>query len=91
MVSNYQFEDAVEQILLFEPDATDAELVEEVVSLAAEYGLVVAADAVTVHQRAADRMIDITYTTDVAFIPGLITRPVTFKPSASARLLTKRR
>ena len=31
-----------------------------------------------------------TYTTDVAFIPGGITQPVTFNPTASVRLLTKR-
>ena len=31
-----------------------------------------------------------TYTTDVAFIPGVITQPVTFNPTASVRLLTKR-
>ena len=87
-VSNYQFEDEVEQTLLFAPNASDAEVTEKVVSLAEEYGLQVSAEDVTISQRAADRMIDISYTTDVAFIPGLITQPITFSPHASVRLLT---
>jgi len=91
ILSNYQFEDQVEQLLLFEPNASDAEVIEQVVTLAADYGLPVEADDVTVRERAADRVVDITYTTDVAFIPGFITWPITFTPSASVRLLGRRR
>ena len=87
-MSNYQFEDAVKQALLFAPNASDAEVTEKVVTLAEEYGLPVSAEDVTISQRAADRMVDISYTTDVAFIPGIITQPITFSPHASVRLLT---
>ena len=90
-MSNYQFEDAVEQTLLFAPNASDAEVTEKVVTLAEEYGLPVSAEDVTISQRAADRMVDISYTTDVAFIPGIITQPITFSPHASVRLLTPQR
>ena len=90
-MSNYQFEDAVGQVLLFTPNASDAEVTEKVLSLAEEYGLPVSAEDVTISQRAADRMVDISYTTDVAFIPGLITQPITFNPHASVRLLTPQR
>lgn len=90
-MSNYQFEDAVEQALLFAPNASDAEITQQVVGLAADYDLPVEADGVAVSQHGADRVVDITYTTEVAFIPGIITRPITFHPSASVRLLTQRR
>lgn len=90
-MSNYQFEDAVEQALLFAPNASDAELTQQVLSLAAEYGLPVEADDITLSERASDRIVDVNYTMDVAFIPGIITQPVTFNPSASVRLLTQRR
>ena len=90
-MSNYQFQDDVEQALLFAPGASDAEVIEKVVSLAAEYGLPVSAEDVTISQRAADRMVDINYTADVAFIPGLINQPIKFNPHASVRLLTPQR
>ena len=90
-MSNYQFEDAVGQVLLFTPNASDAEVTEKVLSLAEEYGLPVLAEDVTISQRAADRMVDISYTVEVAFLPGLITQPITFTPHASVRLLTPQR
>ncbi len=88
LVSNYQFEDAVEQALLFAPNSSDAEITQQVVNLADEYGLPVEATDVTVSQRASDRIVEITYTTPVEFLPGIITQPITFNPRASVRLLT---
>lgn len=90
-LSNYQFQDAVEQALLFSPNSTDPELVQQVLTLADEYGLPVEADNIAISQRASDRIVDVTYTTDVAFLPGIITQPITFSPSASVRLLTPQR
>lgn len=90
-MSNYQFEDAVEQALLFSPNASDAEITQQVVSLADEYGLPVTAEDITISQRSADRIVDVSYTMDVAFIPGVITQPIKFNPSASVRLLTQKR
>jgi len=90
-LSNYQFEDAVEQALLFAPDGTDDEWTQQVLTLAAENGLPVEAEDITISVRASDRIVDISYTMDVAFIPGLITQPITFNPSASVRLLQQRR
>ena len=90
-MSNYQFQDEVEQALLFAPNASDAEVIEKVVTLAEEYGLPVLAEDVTISQRAADRMVDISYTAEVAFLPGIITQPITFTPHASVRLLTPQR
>ena len=90
-MSNYQFEDAVEQALLFSPDATDDEVTQQVLTLAAENGLPVEAEDITISVHASDRIVDITYTMDVAFLPGLVTQPVTFNPSASVRLLQQRR
>lgn len=90
-MSNYQFEDDVEQALLFAPNASESELIQQIVSLAYDYGLPVEADNVTITERASDRIVNITYTTDVAFIPGIVTQPITFHPSASVRMLTKPR
>ncbi len=90
MVTNYQFKDAVEQVLLFAPNAPDADVVEQIMALAGDYDLPVAAEDIALSLHGADRVVDITYTTDVAFIPGIVTQPVTFRPSASVRLLTKR-
>jgi hypothetical protein len=90
-MSNYQFEDAVEQALLFAPNSTDAEMTQQVLTLAEEYGLPIEADDITISQRASDRIVQVSYTTDVAFIPGVITQPITFNPSASVRLLTQQR
>jgi hypothetical protein len=88
ILSNYQFEDEVEQALLFAPNASDDEVVEKVLSLASEYGLPVEADNIAITQRAADRIVTISYTTPVPFLPGLVTQPITFNPTASVRLLT---
>lgn len=90
-MSNYQFEDAVEQALLFAPNSSDAEVTQQVLTLAEEYGLPVQAEDITISQRASDRIVDISYTADVAFIPGIITQPIKFNPSASVRLLTQQR
>ena len=46
------------------------------------------ADNIAISERVSDRIIDVTYTTDVAFLPGIITQPITFRPTASVRLLT---
>jgi len=90
MVTNYQFKDAVEQVLLFAPNAPDADVIERIMALAGDYDLPVAAEDIAISLHGSDRVVDITYTTDVAFIPGIVTQPVTFSPSASVRLLTKR-
>lgn len=90
-MSNYQFEDDVEQALLFAPNASDEEMVQKVLALADEYGLPVAAEDIAISERASDRIVDITYTTNVAFIPGLITQPIKFSPSASVRVFTQGR
>lgn len=90
-MSNYQFEDAVEQALLFAPNSTDAEVVQQVLTLAEEYDLPVEADNIVISERASDRIVDITYTANVAFIPGIVTQPIKFTPSASVRMLTQQR
>lgn len=90
-MSNYQFEDDVEQALLFAPNASDEEMVQKVLALADEYGLPVAAEDIAISERASDRIVDVTYTTNVAFIPGLITQPIKFSPSASVRVFTQGR
>ena len=90
MVTNYQFEDAVEQVLLFAPNASDADVTERILMLAGDYDLPLAAEDIAISEHGSDRVVEMTYTTDVAFIPGVIPQPVTCNPTASVRLLTKR-
>lgn len=87
-LANYQYQDAVEQMLLFSPDAPDDEIVERAVALAADYNLPVDADSIVITQRNADRIVEISYTAAVDFLPGIVAYPVTFTPAASVRLLT---
>jgi len=88
LMSNYQFEDEMEQTMLFSPNASDAELVQKVMALAVVYDLPIEEDDIAISMHSSDRVVDVTYTAKVPFIPGLITQPITFKPSASVRLLT---
>lgn len=90
MVTNYQFKDAVEQVLLFTPNAPDADVIERIMALAGDYDLPVAAEDISISEHGSDRVVEMTYTKDVEFIPGIIIQPITFNPSASVRLLTKR-
>jgi len=56
-------------------------------SLASEYDLPVKEENITLSQRSADRIVNVTYTTPVPFLPAMVTQPITFNPSASVRLL----
>ena len=86
-LTNYQFEDAVHEALLFAPRATDAEIVEQVMSLATSYGLAVATENITVRQVGPDLHVDITYDAEVPLLPGIYTRTWTFHPTSSVRMM----
>jgi hypothetical protein len=90
-LTNYQFEDALHQALLFNPSAADDEIATEVMSIASEYGVPLQAEAITLREVGSDRIVDCSYTTTVEFIPGFYSRPMTFNSSASVRLLNPRR
>jgi hypothetical protein len=87
-LNNYQFEDAVQQRLLFDTRATDAEVVTTVLRIAREYSIELKEDDVSVRMIGQDRVVDMPYTVMVDVLPGIFDYPWTFTPKASTRLLT---
>jgi hypothetical protein len=86
-LSNYQFEDELQQALQFSPNASDAELTTQIVTLAADYGLQVEAENVELSLRGDERTATVRYAANVGFVPGIFSRPIAFAPSATVRLL----
>ena len=87
-LTNYQFEDAVNQALLFGPKASDAEITEQVLSLATTYGLKVTPENIAIRQVGPDLHVDITYDADVRLLPGVYSRTWTFHPTSSVRVMS---
>lgn len=86
-LANYQFEDGVHEALLFNPRASDKEIVDSVVSLARAQGIPVEADNVRVRQVGPDLIVDISYETEVELLPGIYSRTFSFAPSTSTRMM----
>ena len=87
-VNNFQFEDAVQQRLLFDTRATDADVVKTVLAIAREYTIVLQEDDISVRMIGQDRVVDMPYTVTVDLLPGIFEYPWTFTPKASTRMLT---
>ena len=85
--ANYQFQDSVHEALLFNPRATDKEIIGAVMQVALEQGLPVEPGNIDIKQVGADLIVDISYETEVKLLPGIYTTNFTFKPSASTRLM----
>jgi hypothetical protein len=86
-VANYQFEDGVHESLLFNPRATDKEIIGAVMLLAREQGIEVEPGNIVIKQVGADLIVNITYEAEVDLLPGIYKRTFTYKPSASTRLM----
>ena len=86
-LTNYQFQDAVHEALIFAPNSTDQQITDTAVELAGNKGLPVTADDVTVRQVGPDLFVDISYEADVPLLPGVYSRPWKFNASASTRLM----
>jgi len=87
--NNYAFEDAVHEGLLFNPGATDAEIVAMVLKLGNEFAVPIAPEDVKINSRGQDLIINMSYTDTVVLIPGVFEREWTFTPQTSTRLLSK--
>lgn len=85
--NNFQFEDAVQQRLLFETRASDTEVVGIVLKLANDYALPLREDDVSVKMVGQDRIVDMEYTETVPLIPGVFDYPWKFTPRSSTRML----
>lgn len=86
--NNFQFEDATQQALLFDVRADDNEVVDICMKIAREYDVPLSEDGIVVRRTSQDRIVEMTYSTDVVLIPGVYSQPWTFTPRASTRILT---
>jgi hypothetical protein len=86
-LNNFQFEDAAQQRLLFDSRASDAEVVDIVMKLASEYAIPLREEDIDVQMIGQDRVVNMTYTTDVQLVPGYYSYPWTFTPKTSTRML----
>ena len=85
--TNYQFQDAVHEALIFAPNSTDQEIKDTVMELAGNKGLPVDVDDVKVRQVGPDLFVDITYEADIPLLPGVYSRRWRYNASASTRLM----
>ena len=86
-LNNYQFEDAVHQGLIFDSRANDEEIVEMIEKVALVYDIPIAKEDIQIRQAGQDVHVDMSYTTNVVFVPGIFQRDWTFTPSTSTRLM----
>ena len=81
----YKFEDAVHEVMLFAANASDADIVKQVLGVAYENDVEIDASDVTVTRLRTDIKVVVTYNEDVTLIPGLYTKNWTFNPTASIK------
>ncbi len=86
-LNNFQFEDAAQQRLLFETRATDADVANIVMRLAAEYQVPLREEGISISMIGQDRVVEMEYTENVPLIPGVFTYPWKFTPKTSTRFL----
>jgi hypothetical protein len=87
--NNYAFEDAVHEGLLFDPNATDTEIVDMVMKLARDFDVPIEPSEIKITDRGMDLIVNMSYSDTVELVPGILEREWTFTPSTSTRLLRK--
>jgi hypothetical protein len=88
MFTDYQFEDAVHQQLIFNPRASDAQLMEMVTTVAAEHNVPIdPKEGVAIRRQDPNVHIDLSYTTTIVLVPGVFSRDWTFSKTVSTRIL----
>jgi hypothetical protein len=87
-LNNYQFEDAVQQGMLFDPRADDAEVKAMVMKLANDYEIPLTVEGIGIRTQGQSVVVTLTYTDTVVVIPGIYSTTWDFAPSISTRILT---
>ena len=75
-LNNFQFEDAVQQRLLFDTRASESEVVNTVLRIAREYSIVLKEDDVSVQMIGMDRVVDMPYTVTIPLAAGALRLPL---------------
>jgi hypothetical protein len=88
VLADYSFQDAVHEALLFDPRATDKELVATVMKIAAEHQVPISDDQIQVKTIGSEVEVQMSYTKTIVLIPGVFSKEWTFTPTASTRILT---
>jgi hypothetical protein len=88
LLNDSQFEDAVHETLLFDPRASDAEIVASVMKTAGQFDVPIDPEDIAIKQVGQDVIVNMSYTQKVVLVPGVFSRDWNFTPSASARILT---
>jgi hypothetical protein len=65
-----QFKDALEELALFSPKATDAELIDRTMTLAEEHSIPLEREYVQIQRNGLSLQIDATYVVMLQFLPG---------------------
>jgi hypothetical protein len=87
---SYQFQDAVHDQLVFEPRATDDQIVEGIMKIANQMGVPIEEENISIRPVGLDLIVDMSYTSNVVLVPGVYSREWTFTPSTSTRMLAVR-
>ncbi len=87
-MTNYQFQDAVHEGLIFDGRMTDAEIVAMVTKLAAAYDIPISPDDINIRQVGQEVHVAMSYTRNIDLVPGIFARDWTFNPETSTRILT---
>ena len=87
---SYQFQDAVHEQLVFNPRATDTEILDGIMKIANQMGVPIEEKNITIRPVGLDLNVDMSYTTNVVLVPGVYSREWTFTPSTSTRMLAVR-
>lgn len=87
---SYQFQDAVHEQLVFNPRATDDEIVDGIMKIANQMGVPIDEKNITIRPVGLDLNVDMSYTTTVVLVPGIYSREWTFTPNTSTRMLAVR-
>lgn len=86
--ANYQFEDDVHQSLIFNPRATDAQIVDMVMKSAREFDVPMdPKEGITIRRQDPEVHVDMAYTTNIVLVPGVFGRDWTFTSTVSTRFL----
>jgi hypothetical protein len=86
-LTDYQFQDAVHEALLFNPRATAEGITDTVMKLASEHGIPLTEDGIEVRLVGQDVRVQMSYTESVMLIPGVFSKDWNFTPSASTKIL----
>jgi hypothetical protein len=83
----YQFQDAMHEVLLFAPNASDAELTDRVMDLAAEHGVPLDRGNIAFRTERFERAVEAPYVEEVTLVPGVYTKAWEFAPTTSVRVM----